>query len=358
MEKLYFVYIGSPLPKYAHASLDLAVRFSGLEVHLISNERNRNKVKNRDVKFSSIEDFYNPEEFREASKNIEFSSKFRDGFWHRSLERFFVLDQFAVNNKLDSFFHAELDQLIAGSDLLINNLRLLQMKGIFLPFHTSSSAVASVFYCNDLAALKSLLRYSRECDTFPNEMALIANWATRNPSKVFQLPTLADCLNGSETNVNSDLRTLKISQTGGVVDAAQIGQWLAGIDSRNLSIKEIPMNKYSDSKTGSLLSREQLNSLLFEFDTSLKKITISSGSHGELQVFNLHIHSKIHNWLNKSDKNLQKIFWMVNQSGESRVPGARKIQIYSFVYVFTKLIQSNPGHLLHVIKRVTGVLKD
>jgi hypothetical protein len=356
MNSLHFVYIGSKFPGYLNPALDLAVRFSGLEIKLLSNKRNRDKIKNRSVEFFSLEDFYDPDEFRSVSRYIELPSSFRNGFWHKSLERLFVLEQFSTAAGLNSVFHAELDQLLFGTDLLADKLQGLPGRGIYVPFHTKSAAVASIMYWNDTDSLRSLLDYAGNGNMFLHEMSLIANWARENPSKVFGLPTLSTCLNADKAKETCPYRMIDKEEIGGIVDAAQIGQWVAGIDPRNIPFGEIPVNKYVDKPIETLLSREQLDSLIFKIDCTSKSIIIQSELQDDIQIYNLHMHSKIHRWLSKSDRNLQKIFWSVNQDYVSKVSSARRIQFRQFLIDSIFLIAKNPKEIISLLKKFKNKL--
>ena len=54
---------------------------------------------------------------------------------------------------------------------------------------------------------------------------------------------------------------------------------------------------------------------------------IQSEFQGNIQIYNSHLHAKIHRSLNKSDGKLEKIYWLANQDFDSRPPSARRIQI-------------------------------
>ena len=352
MNSLHFVYIGNKFPSYINSALDLASRFSGLEVHLISNEQNRVKVLNESVKFFSLEDFYDPDEFRSVSRFITLPSSFRNGFWHKSLERLFVLEQFSTAAGLKSVFHAELDQLLFGTNLLAEKLQGLPGRGIYVPFHTKSAAVASIMYWNDTDSLRSLLDYAGNGNMFPHEMSLIANWARENPSKVFGLPTLSTYLNADKVKETFPYRMIDKEEIGGIVDAAQIGQWVAGVDPRNIPFSEIPVNKYVDKQMETLLSRQQLDSLIFKIDCTGHSIIIQPELQDDIRIYNLHLHSKIHSWINKSDRNLHKIFWLVNQDFVSRVPSAQRIRFSQYLSDSILLITNNPGRIFSLLKKL------
>ena len=155
--EVHFVYLGPNLPRYGLASIELAARYSGINVHLIGNAQMARSLRHSPARFTAVEDFYNQAEFRKASENVTSPNSFRQGFWLKTLERFFVLSQYMSTENLDSIFHAELDQLLFRVDFLLPKLDETGQRGLFLPFHTAEKAMASVLYCNSPGALRSLL---------------------------------------------------------------------------------------------------------------------------------------------------------------------------------------------------------
>jgi hypothetical protein len=208
---------------------------------------------------------------------------------------------------MQSIFHAELDQLLFRTDQLLTKLDVKDERYLFFPFHNQKSAVASIFYCNNHDALRSLLDFSCKGDIFPNEMALIATWAVQNPTRAFALPTMDSLVNKGARSLPRMNEVLEANDIGGVVDAAQLGQWIGGIDPRNVPIRDVPMTKFVDAPGEMLLSHNQLSQLKFNLsnDGSL------NGKFGELfsvRIYNLHIHSKVHKWLLHSDPELHHFF--------------------------------------------------
>jgi hypothetical protein len=345
-----FVYLGKTLPDYGLASIELASRYSGLNVRLIGNASMARSLKNSSAKFTAVEDFYDEKEFKEASKCLTSPHSFRQGFWLKTLERFFVLSQFMEKENLDSVFHAELDQLLFRVDSLLSKLEEQKQHGLFLPFHTGDLAVGSVIYCNSQDALRSLLDFSSIAETFPNEMALIANWARENPEYVSPLPTMASVLNLSPsspisaTAINSD-------HIGGVVDAAQLGQWVAGIDPRNVPAGELPLTKYANEPKESMLTRHQLAELKFNFNPMDGFLNISFGQETHTKLFNLHIHSKIHSQLLRSDSSLEQLFHQANEITPTLIPGVRRVQLQSRFVGMIKSIIRNPEAVVNGLRR-------
>jgi hypothetical protein len=335
----------------------LATRYSGLRVHLLGNEKIFAEASQKLINFTPVEDFYDPEEFKEAAKRISYAHSFRDGFWLKSLERFFVLEQYIHRGKIEHIFHAELDQLLFRADQLLEKLDTADQRGLFFPFHNQKSAVASVFYCNDHKALRSLLDFSCKGDIFPNEMALMANWAAINPTLVHALPTMALSVNHINNLLNESNSGLGVNDIGGVVDAAQLGQWVGGIDPRNVSIREVPMTKFVDAPGEMLLSRDQLSRFKFNLNSEGNLI----GKFDELfsvNIYNLHLHSKVHKYLLNSDPELDHFFCQANEDYPVALPGTRKTQVIDYLLSRIKYIVSNPqGVITRVNRRLNHLFK-
>jgi hypothetical protein len=351
--ELVFIYLGTDFPKYANHSLDLASFHSGIKVHLIGSHVLEPKIKSRSVKFTAVEDFYDGVPFKAAAEKVWGNHGFRDGFWLKSMERLFVLEQYMKTASTVQILHAELDQIVFKLDALLDNLNQIDKRGIFIPFHTSRSAVASILYCNKVLALSSLLDFARGGDVVPNEMALLANWARENPESIHPMPTLASQLNRSAQADFLIEHTLDAGQTGGVVDAAQLGQWVGGIDPRNVPIRLQPMNKFVDEPVEALLTREQLNGLRFELTRDGSELSVHVDASRRYRVYNLHIHSKIHDYLNRTPAKIHTFFSEVNLERQQHFPGSRKVQITDFLKSRVQYLKKNPWRISSEIQART-----
>lgn len=184
-----FVYLGQKLPNYARASLELASRQSGMDVHLIANEAALTRRTGPLPSTTTVEEFYDSERFEELTEKIISSHSTRNGFWLKTFERLFVLDQFAATFGLSEVFHAELDQLLFRADLLVDELRSTGLQGVFLPFHTPNRAVASVLYWNNSTLFSEMLWSFNSLPPASNEMELIANSRNLAGCKIFPIPS-------------------------------------------------------------------------------------------------------------------------------------------------------------------------
>jgi hypothetical protein len=326
--KVYFVHIGEFLPQYALASLRLCREFSGLRPHIIANNSALKRIPRGLAEATTIEDFYDNSLFRKTRSQVLAPHNFREEFWLRSFERFFILDQFQSFSGEFSLFHAELDQLLFRTDLLLENIENVDSPGLKLPFHNPQSALASVMHVQGRRALSDLLTFAAETEPFLNEMNLLERWAVSNPDQFKALPTLASVMLPQSLKEIFPAPTLKPEQIGGLTDAAQLGQWIGGVDGRNLPIGERPRNHFVDQPTKMMLTKDQLESTRFSFDFESGMLTVGLEGGEALQVFNLHLHSKIHKWIASKPFNLRRLIDLANLPLDSNVPSARINQIF------------------------------
>jgi hypothetical protein len=346
---IYFIYLGKSLPNYGPASLALAQKTSGSKIHLIGNQTMRQVALQLGIEFTSTKEFYDSKKFDVAKANISSDASFRDGLWIKSMERLFVLEQFMIHKGLTSIFHAELDQLLFGTHNLITTLNSISQTGLFVPFHDKDSVVASVLYVNDLSALQSVTTLACGEETFNNEMMLLAKWALLNPERTFALPTLATELKGSSGVLPGGVELLSSSLLGGVVDAAQVGQWVGGIDPRNIPIRERPRTKFVDEPSKGLLSRKDLDSLTLQLGDDCRAL-IATQHENSLPLYNLHLHSKSHRTILRGNPSLEMLFLKSNQINPFVISGMRKIQLISFFSKILRILISNPRRLLNEIE--------
>lgn len=333
IDEVTFVFVGGKLPRYASASLQLAVQTSGLNVRLVGSQALRRAVP-KNIGFTALEDFYKPDMFSSASKRVLFSHQAGNGFWLKTLERLFVLGQFQSYSQQRSFLHAELDQLLFRVDELVSHIESLEITGFFVPRHNNERAVGSIAYCNDVEKFRSLLDFASTAEPFNNEMVLMATWLSKFPHYAHPLPTIYDAM---RVRGNDD----RIHLFGGIADAAQLGQWAAGIDPRNVKLTRRPENKFVDPPAAMLLTREELESLSF-FRNDDGNLVVSGRRDFNHKLYNLHIHSKIHRFLVRSPSAMDDFLASVNLHAPVVFPGARRTQVAHRVRKGIRQFFSNP----------------
>ncbi|PRY98650.1 hypothetical protein BCM14_1483 [Jezberella montanilacus] len=288
MAKLVFVWLGSSLPAWGRAALQLSKRLSGAEIILISN-RIAGPCIEADVQHY-VEDFYQtPKSWQEA--NQTFDVKFRDGFWVKTTERFFVLEQFTQTFAIDSLFHAELDNLIFNLDGLSTKLDKLG-RGIFCPRDAVNRGMASLIYINDTSALSELnVLAANNKLAEKNDMNLLGD-LLNNSNKFFSLPTEHQV---HSTNL-AQWDAVSPDDSQGIFDAAALGQFLLGIDPRNGGV--LLFNGFENENKGCDLW--QLN---YSININDRKFTIRNRLNGQtFNLFNIHVHSKLFSQLTNQNR--------------------------------------------------------
>jgi len=226
---LIYVWLGRHFPSWMKDSLAISGRNSKISTVLLSNSSAGNFP---DVDHQIfIEDFYIHEPSVMPIKTRTKAHNFRDGFWIKTSERFLVLASFVKKYKIESFFHAELDVAVFGLNGLGERLDTYA-SGFFCPRDSVDRGIASLIYCNNVDTLKSLVAKMSCLDgESVNDMSILGE-LLKSEQNFYSLPTERELNLGS---TNSQWRTVPLHVSGGIFDAAAIGQYLFGIDSRNTS---------------------------------------------------------------------------------------------------------------------------
>lgn len=336
--KVIFIYVGDRIPDYAISSIRLAAKYSNQDVILLANQKALSKVRLYNCITEPIESFYSPLDFQQAQSGLKADVLFRDALWARSLERFFILEQYMRFRVIDSVFHAELDQFLFDTKLLVENLQEIHARGVFAPCHSSRAVVASILYCNDQQSLSEFLRFAKSGVAFSSEMDLLAQWASSQKGNFLELPSVHGFFHDTNGPTIHGSELLSCGQIDGVTDAAEFGQWFGGIDPRNVPIFQAPTNKFVGPSNNSNLSKVELSACKLEFDPLENKLFLNIQHKKPVQIFNLHIHSKIHSnsFLNVSY--LQNVIESVNSDEKIRFPGTRRLQLTDFVKSYYRII--------------------
>ena len=290
---LIFVWIGSELPFWSTISINLAVKNTKCKVYLLTTKYNTNISK--ECTQVELETFYNFKESNFQSKN----DKFRDGFWIKTTERFFILRDFVKYNNITSFFHAELDNLIF--DLSNLNLKLDKIgSGIFTPKDNLNRCIASLIYVNNSVIINELCDYIiSNPEKLSNDMLLLGAFSKYNKN-VYFLP------NESVLNEYNEIDYINQKEIGGIFDAASIGQYLFGIDPRN---SRFPIfNKFINEN-----AKYDLTKCNFEVSIEKNKAILNG-----YNLYNIHVHSKIFKKLIISSW-LDRIIKRINQKKKSLI---------------------------------------
>jgi hypothetical protein len=279
MTSLVYIWIGKKLPSWAQLSLRLANRTSGLDVILLCN-RSVGKVKGIPRQYY-LEDFYiQPLAINTLKDNRAY---FRAGFWIKTIERFFVLQQFLNTYQAGNIFHAELDNIVFNLSELGKKLDF-EGSGLFCPRDSPDRGIASLIYINDHSSLVEFNNLALDkLETNCNDMDLLGILLSSS-TRFYSLAT--------EANFNLNTKSLPWryipeKAAGGIFDAAAIGQFLFGIDPRNCNW--ILYNGFENENKGC-----DLWSLKYQIDikNGLASVGREDGS-DFVNLYNIHIHSKL-----------------------------------------------------------------
>jgi hypothetical protein len=343
-----FVYIGDRIPSYALHSLQMARKYSGQEILLLANRSAIARIKELDFPVVEIESFYNPLNFQSIQKKLVGDAKFRNSLWLRSLERFFVLEQYLSWAEKSEVFHAESDQFLFNTSKLVTNLRRTGVNGTFFPVHSQDAVVASVMYCNNLSALRAFLQFAKNASSFSSEMELLAQWARSELDHNFvELPATHHFILGNMLPVFPNTRLIPPNELQGVVDPAELGQWFMGIDPRNVPFTQRPMNKFVGPESNTNLSRFDLSGISVALESDSNSLMLKLIDGRTLQIFNLHNHSKIHTKEFLDEGYFQDFLEIINDPHKHSFSGTRTAQVIDILKSYTYLI----------IRRVTRWLK-
>lgn len=248
-----------------------------------------------------LEDFYLPP----TALNVrlaELNPHFRGGFWGKTTERFFVLKQFMDKFSVSACFHAEIDNLIFDISKLAATADTIG-RGFFCPRDSVNRGIASLVYLNEKETLTELLSLVvNNSHSLDNDMHLLGH-LLQTSATFFSLPTenrFAEQEGTAWTPVNS-------VSLGGIFDAAAIGQFLFGIDPRNTG--PLLFNRFENENSGF-----DLKALTYEINLSDKSFAVIRKTDGlRVNLYNLHIHSKLFRQLRDADR-LSQILNRVNNS--------------------------------------------
>lgn len=298
MTLLVFVWLGKRLPTWGLTALSLSTAYSGAKTILITN-RSVGLITEATEQYF-VEDFYKaPTAWKRATQTLD--QNFRDGFWLKTTERFFVLEQFMATFKVASLFHAELDNWIfniTGLDVRLDEVG----RGLFCPRDSLDRGIASLIYINRPDSLTQL-----------NQLALDNTLVEKNDMTLLgHLLATSDLFFSLSTeNAFQDLGSVAWKRVSdevshGIFDAAAIGQFLFGIDPRNGPI--LLTNGYENENKGCDLWRLQYN--LKDKSNTFELTNPKTGQ--SVNLFNIHVHSKLFKQLANKNR-LSQILDRVNQ---------------------------------------------
>jgi hypothetical protein len=254
------------------------IRLGHTSIFIITNSRFFENFSeyNDQIKLIAVELLQDSFQFYQ---NSQLDKNFRGGFWALTSLRFFYIYEFMRLYNISNVIHLENDVLIYyNCDEIIGRF---DKEYIYLPFDTYSRNIASIMFIPNASVFKMVLEHydfgRTDMDNFSNIMKVAGH--------IKQFPIFVSSTNSTTTD---EIRfvTSNYDKFGGFIfDAAAMGQYLGGVDPRNISgdstgfINETCIIKYNTYSFFWIVN-DDINRPFIIIDE--KKIPI----------FNLHIHSK------------------------------------------------------------------
>jgi hypothetical protein len=371
---LIYIHIGNTLPDYIHDSIYQTVLVSSntkiyvlLDDTLITSfNETVNKFNNNIYMKNHVNNLIVcvplsilklPIEYTNLIDNLPEQIKtFRDSFWVYTIARFFYLQSFMKLFHINSAFHIENDIMIYENlnvlENCLNSDKLYMVKDSEAP----PRVIASIMYLNKIELQKVLDYIIEQLKLNPNlnDMQLLGSYGLSRPYDEINVEYFPFDYNGL-SRPNDNLKDM-------IFDGAAIGQFLGGIDPRNIqgynSLNEnerqlVNVNNPSKGFINETCTFKANEVKIFQRSLSVNDYIVplnlyftTNNSLAVKQIVNTHIHSK----------QLYQFSSVFNLNYSDIITGDRIITLCDFVittneiYNYHKNIEQfiKPDHIIKV----------
>ena len=213
------------------------------------------------------------DDIRKFYQNSKLDTNFRNGFWTETSSRFFYLYNYIRHNNLENVIHIENDIMVYED---LDNLSKNFKDNMSIIMDSNNRCIPSLIFIKNSTVLDFFIKsynYGNESDMYTLGKFFNNN---RHSNLVNNLPIINDI-----QFYNNNFEQFK-----GIFDAAAIGQYLGGVDPRNISGNTQGfVNETCEIKYNNYSFKWRLNS------NNLFYPVLINNNQG-VKIFNLHIHSK------------------------------------------------------------------
>ena len=267
--------------EYILDNISQLIKLGHTKIYVITNnylfsyfEQYGNKIEL--IAVESLSDTY---QFQQRSK---LNRDFRGGFWHLTSARFFVLHAFMKEYGVERVIHLENDVLIYYNCDEILTMSLLDKEEIYVPFDSYSRSISSIIYIPSADIFGKVLE---EYDIEKNDMYNFKNAREKGLVRGFPIWISEQDESDERKYVSKEADNFY----GFIFDAAAIGQYIGGVDPRNI-----------EGDTRGFINEECVIQYGREGEVEWKKTEtgisrpffVRNGRDTQIPIFNLHIHSK------------------------------------------------------------------
>jgi hypothetical protein len=291
------VHIGDDFIEYLNDCIRQIQLFNNCEIILATSEQHFSHIVHN-VELLALE------KLNKSKNHIDFLTfskrnvKFRGGFWNSVVERFYIIEDVMIYKNLKHVFHFENDVMLYCNlqeilKTIVNNKIMMAA-----PFDNDQRCIPSFVYFNGTDVLGKLNIFMAMHNDF-NDMELIAMFNNKY-NLILQLPVIPPSYNKSLksksglTVQNPHKYYEHFDKFNSLFDAAALGQYLGGIDSRNWKINifaKIFKGKIHFINESAVYNASEFN-IFWELDEFGRKVPFVDYKNDKIRINNLHIHSK------------------------------------------------------------------
>ena len=246
---IVFIHLGDQLPNYLYDAAIQARLFNPIAKIIILAEQkalariDQQCVQQHNLVCITCESLKRTPEHTRFLRDANLNPSFREGFWIKSTERFFYLDELATTYNLRDVFHMEYDNM-----LYVNLTEFLPIFHQHYPhigatFDNDDRCIAGLIYFAHPQAVSSLVSYiAKMAASGRNDMEVLALYRKNQPKDaIINLPIIMGSYlekhplksrTGKRANNPQDY-IVHEEHFKSIFDAAALGQFLGGIDPRN-----------------------------------------------------------------------------------------------------------------------------
>lgn len=262
--------------EYILINIQQLIKLKHENIYVITNKHLENHFDNlkSKIKLLFVEDLKD-DTFHYLEHSVYANDDFRGGFWKLTSYRLFVVYEFMKIYNIEHVVHLENDvPIYYNCETLVPFLN----KKMYIPFDSYQRNIASIVYIPNQTIYYEILK---EYDFSKTDM--------ENFSRIQQKTSLIENFPIFKTNESMDefkFVTKNYDVFKFIFDGAAIGQYLGGVDPRN-----IPGDTRGFVNETCIVKYNQYEFLWKNGDDNIKRpFLICEGE--EIPIFNLHIHSK------------------------------------------------------------------
>ncbi len=235
MTKVLLIHSGNEFPPHINDCISQLIKFK-YDIHLVLSKPLHHHIENADaISLSSIEEYTDNryETFTVNHPDIHF----RDSFWLRVSNRFFIIDNYSKKNNLENFIYIENDVLLFSDFARVVEVLKNTRCEMCVSVDSERRAVPCLIYFKDHGATTKLANHFYNNRNW-NDMENLFTYFYGNRDSVVNFPIIPK-------NSGLELRSQTgITATGdidysnlfdefdSIFDPQAIGQYIGGLDQR------------------------------------------------------------------------------------------------------------------------------